>query len=720
LRRAPRSNRSGLLWFLLAVYRESVTPPATQIGGIRFARQAPRQEGLVASNGRARVSADIKAGSLERQRGFMPMRLRRKETGVEFDVFEGPCRAPVRCCVAQVGAEPACELNASSCSPNNAHQIFLSPARLTRENEMGTFGAAQGRSTTMSIEIHVFFRGKLPDKKALSQAMAELGFPLTIKAGSLERQRGFMPMGLRREETGVEFDVFDGRSAVEEQVADIGEIAAGDIDPRFERSANFRWGGDEDEMLAGLCAAAALAKLVDGVVFDAEGGNLLSVDGAIALARETLAATLRPKRAPRRGTRPADIKRYLKALLKQRSDLVVIDRMVLVRPVRHFLRGAFLDRTSDKYTFKVLPYLKPLWSPAWRLEILGSIYSRAVWQPYFEPLLIDTLQHDIFMPLGTITTHDDLVGALSDRLEFFTTRVCALVLIGERERAEDCVRDLENSEYGRRCQDWIKSARDLLARNIREVCAEFHANEAKAVKAMKLQSIWEPSPFPVEVPATERKSRTAEPLFVPEPWLPRPPGLWLGVPEVPGEVRFAEDWQFGEKEHPLLVAPLTRAEAEDRHQNGEDYMLAARLPDGRLLLLAQQGRDRRDPARADLPHPPSPEVYAGGFYFHLHGAHFRATAHVDKYHEVDGMLEVSLVKIDDRIAQRTIWAWQFYRPDAEVTIRDHRGGEPVQRKNVTDAEMDRFTFPKPAFGDLDAIVRFVLDTLRSQGYGELE
>src|SRR5258705_4507884 len=178
----------------------------------------------------------------------------------------------------------------------------------------------------MSIEINVLFQGKLPDKKALSRAIAELGFPLTIKAGSLERQRGFMPMRLRRDETGVEFDVFDESADIAELVADIESLTGTDVDRRFERSANFRWGGDEDQMLAGLCAAAALAKLVDGVVFDGEAGNLLSVDGAIALARETLQATLKPQSTPRRGTRPADINRYLKPLLKQRSDLVVIDR----------------------------------------------------------------------------------------------------------------------------------------------------------------------------------------------------------------------------------------------------------------------------------------------------------------------------------------------------------------------------------------------------------
>ena len=52
----------------------------------------------------------------------------------------------------------------------------------------------------MSMETHVFFRGKLPSKAALSRAMKELGFPYAIKpsTGSLEQQNGFMPMTLRR------------------------------------------------------------------------------------------------------------------------------------------------------------------------------------------------------------------------------------------------------------------------------------------------------------------------------------------------------------------------------------------------------------------------------------------------------------------------------------------------------------------------------------------
>jgi hypothetical protein len=122
-------------------------------------------------------------------------------------------------------------------------------------------------------------------------------------------------------------------------------MTGANVDERFDRSANFRWGGDEDEMLATLCTSAALAKLVDGLVLNEWDDRPLTADEAIADARKHLDAVAKP---PRRqpGTRPADLKKYLKPLLEQRSDLALVGRMLVVRPVRHVLRGAFLDRMS--------------------------------------------------------------------------------------------------------------------------------------------------------------------------------------------------------------------------------------------------------------------------------------------------------------------------------------------------------------------------------------
>src|ERR671938_1955846 len=133
----------------------------------------------------------------------------------------------------------------------------------------------------MSMEIHVFFRGTLPNKAALGRSMKELGFPLSVTParGPLEGHSGYLPMRLKREETGVEFDVFERRSAID-------GFGMEGVHPSLDRVANFRWGGDENEMLAALCGAAALAKLVKGIVFDEAGDRLLSPDQEVEMAKE--------------------------------------------------------------------------------------------------------------------------------------------------------------------------------------------------------------------------------------------------------------------------------------------------------------------------------------------------------------------------------------------------------------------------------------------------
>ena len=208
-----------------------------------------------------------------------------------------------------------------------------------------------------------------------------------------------MPMKRRGEETGVEFDVYSDHAAVEE-FADVG------VDAGFERRASLRWGGDFQEAVAGMSAAAALAKLMNGVVFDEAEDKLLSADDAIAVARKNLQELVKPEDAKRPGTRPADLKRYLKPLLKQRSDLVLIGRLLIIRPVRHIVRGVFFDRTSDKYEFRVYRYVHPLWLDNcnfFRAQV-QRFADWHVWAPYFKPFLFDVLAEDVFAQLGTLTT----------------------------------------------------------------------------------------------------------------------------------------------------------------------------------------------------------------------------------------------------------------------------------------------------------------------------
>ncbi|HKY88308.1 MAG TPA: hypothetical protein VJL90_16250 [Pseudorhodoplanes sp.] len=139
----------------------------------------------------------------------------------------------------------------------------------------------------MSMEMSVFFKGKLPDTAALTLCMQQLGFPIAFVPPhySLEGKAGFRPMLFREKRCGAEFHLDEGRDAIEEIAV---PECLKDIDPRFDRCASFRFGGDWDEVLCAACAAAALAKLVNGAVYEPHDGVLWSVDQAIKEARKMI------------------------------------------------------------------------------------------------------------------------------------------------------------------------------------------------------------------------------------------------------------------------------------------------------------------------------------------------------------------------------------------------------------------------------------------------
>jgi hypothetical protein len=566
----------------------------------------------------------------------------------------------------------------------------------------------------MSMETHVFFRGKLPGRAALARAMKELGFPFSITGatGSLERQSGFMPMKFRGEETGVELDVFGDHAAIEE-FADVG------VDRSFERRASFRWGGDFQEAVAGMCAAAALARLVDGVVFDEAENKLLSIDDAVALARRNLEVLAQPEAEKRPGTRPADIKRYLKPLLKERSDLALVGRHLIIRPVRHLLRGALLDRTSDKYEFRIWRYVTPLYDCPGIVGYGDTVHEVIwqVWQPYFLPLLLDALAEDIFPAVGTMTSLADFARSLEGNERFTEARCTALLLAGDREGAAALVAETEQTGTAGFWEDWARMQRERLEQDIGAVCAEFRSREAKTARALKLGDIWEPAPFPAEVSAADGTARCAEPRFVATPWIARPPGLLQEPPENPGEIRFAQErlWRNGRV---IMLVALTREQAEERHRTRQHYALATRLPGGNLLVLIHHtGWSPHDPHQ-----PKNPDyVPRRTFYLEVYGAMGRLRTQFDGDFDRPDVLRMWSVSLYDRITGNNVWLSYNDLREGEKTIYDHRiNPRGYTKRPVADADLALCEFAEPRFGDFNDLWQRVVRYLHNEGFGRFE
>jgi len=147
-------------------------------------------------------------------------------------------------------------------------------------------------------------------------------------------------------------------------------------------------------------------------------------------------------------------KAWCKPLLKQRHDLVLMGRLLIMRPVRHLLRGVIFEPTSDKYRFHVVRYVAPLFPVEGGFSYRQEIHSVEwkVWQPYFKDMLLDSLAEDIFERVGRISSLGDFaskldVTYLNGHDRFQLTRVTALILAGQRDGAAQLVDEIEDPKH---------------------------------------------------------------------------------------------------------------------------------------------------------------------------------------------------------------------------------------------------------------------------------
>jgi hypothetical protein len=135
----------------------------------------------------------------------------------------------------------------------------------------------------MSIELHVYLRDSdVPSREQWQGAINDAGFDLELdELFSMRDHIGYVPVQLCGVESGFEFylDPLD-KSSVPESIS----MALAN----YDRVAAFRVGGDLEEFIAAMCAAAALTQLADGVFHDAQTyDEYLNGAEAIAWAMET-------------------------------------------------------------------------------------------------------------------------------------------------------------------------------------------------------------------------------------------------------------------------------------------------------------------------------------------------------------------------------------------------------------------------------------------------
>lgn len=224
-------------------------------------------------------------------------------------------------------------------------------------------------------------------------------------------------------------------------------------------------------------------------------------------------------------TKVAQVRKIVRPMLKQHGDLAMINSWIFVKPVQHFVRAVLIGGTSSSDHFQAR------WTVMHLFEARSSVHLNwgdFLWDrrrpnPGFwweidegvELSLLDAIETQTLPVLRAMTTLDHFVAYVtgSDRSAYFyewpTTRIIFDVALGDLNHARAiCEKHFERWSTVDSAYD--EDGRTTHAR-LSELCARLMADdrsglarllhewEAATVMNLKIEHIWEPTPFPIEL-----------------------------------------------------------------------------------------------------------------------------------------------------------------------------------------------------------------------------
>jgi hypothetical protein len=221
-------------------------------------------------------------------------------------------------------------------------------------------------------------------------------------------------------------------------------------------------------------------------------------------------------------TTAADLKRFAAPLLTANPDLVRIKRLIAIRPVRHVLRGIYLDGSSSRGVVRPKWFAMILFQPEAFIQFrfAGDIYPKLPgrWNlsdPDAPPFFSAKVEEVALPLLRTLETLEDFYRfAMQDDVFLFGSlnglhmkQVLVEAARGDFAAADRCSAALLNvpNAWSRQkdlAEEFAVTTEKLCpliaARDRTGIASMLHAWEEQAVKKLKLEKVWEPSPFPVE------------------------------------------------------------------------------------------------------------------------------------------------------------------------------------------------------------------------------
>lgn len=228
-------------------------------------------------------------------------------------------------------------------------------------------------------------------------------------------------------------------------------------------------------------------------------------------------------------TTAAQVKKLVQPLLDSNSDLAWVGRQIYLKPVQHFSRTVLIDRIGDPdgfrpqwavaHLFQYRTYLPLSWGEwlSWPSGERGWAWS--IHDPDVAAELIKSVEQKALPILRAMQTLDDYLSHVSAHYlrhhlyERPEAKIVLDVALGDLQAARSlCEQNLADWSIERAYHNDTKKTE---LRKVCELCALLqndnrsalisllHEWEAQTVKNFKIEHIWEPTPFPLELQAAK-------------------------------------------------------------------------------------------------------------------------------------------------------------------------------------------------------------------------
>jgi hypothetical protein len=218
-------------------------------------------------------------------------------------------------------------------------------------------------------------------------------------------------------------------------------------------------------------------------------------------------------------TTVAQVREVVAPLLQRHSDLALIGRRIIIKPVHHLLCGVHIDRSLDPLSFVptwsviLLPDPQKRFGWLWGNRVRGS---RGTWQttdPDLCSTMCEAIEKEALAPMRSIKTFDDFISLTSTlrnprrHLDLYPVeRLTVDIARGDLVAAKAICKFLKTKEgkaeyfyLQEQYERTMQGLCPLVAANDRQgLAAILHSREAQSVKNLKVEKFWERTPFPIE------------------------------------------------------------------------------------------------------------------------------------------------------------------------------------------------------------------------------